>query len=74
MAYDNSMIDKRVVERNIAKGLVDPEELKRQIDSLPDRETNCVHVSLDGSAAPVDAGSAPAAEPEPSTPDFTPQG
>lgn len=48
MAYDNSLIDKRVVERNIAKGLVDGETLKRQIDALPDREQNCVRVSLDG--------------------------
>ena len=50
MAYDNFLIDKRVVERNIAKGLVEPEALKRQIDALPDREQNCVHVSLEGDA------------------------
>lgn len=48
MAYDNSLIDKRVVERNIAKGLVDTEALKKQIEALPDREQNCVRVSLDG--------------------------
>ena len=76
MAYDNSMIDKRVVERNIAKGLVDPEVLKRQIDSLPDRESNCVHVSLDGSSAgTADAGSdSEDDEAEPSEPEFAPQG
>jgi hypothetical protein len=71
MAYDNSLIDKRVVERNIAKGLVDAEELKRHIEALPDRESNCVHVSLDGTtgqsegaaeSAPFDPG-APALEP-----------
>jgi hypothetical protein len=50
MAYDNSLIDKRVVERNIAKGLVDSETLKKQIEALPDREQNCVRVSLDGEA------------------------
>ena len=50
MAYDNSLIDKRVVERNIAKGLVDTEALKKQIEALPDREQNCVRVSLDGEA------------------------
>ena len=54
MAYDNFLIDKRVVDRNIAKGLVDPEELKRHIEALPDRESNCVHVSLDGAQADVD--------------------
>jgi hypothetical protein len=48
MAYDNFLIDKRVVERNIKKGLVDQDELKKQIDGLPDRESNLVHVSLEG--------------------------
>jgi hypothetical protein len=50
MAYDNFLIDKRIVERNIAKGLVEPEALKKQIEALPDREQNCIHVSLDGEA------------------------
>jgi hypothetical protein len=56
MAYSNSLIDKRVVDRNIVKGLVDPEQLKVQIEALPDTESNCVKVSLDGSnrAEPVD--------------------
>lgn len=53
MAYDNFLIDKRIVERNIAKGLVEPETLKKQIEALPDREQNCIHVSLDGE---VDGG------------------
>jgi hypothetical protein len=48
MAYDNFLIDKRIVERNITKGLVDPEVLKKHIEALPDREQNLVHVSLDG--------------------------
>jgi hypothetical protein len=48
MAYDNFLMDKRVVERNVAKGLVDAEALKKQIEALPDREQNCVRVSLDG--------------------------
>jgi hypothetical protein len=55
MAYDNFLIDKRVVERNIAKGLVDADELKRHIEGLPDRESNCVHVSLDGSTAQAES-------------------
>jgi hypothetical protein len=48
MAYDNSLIDKRVVERNITKGLVDPQAHKAQIEALPDREANCVRVSVEG--------------------------
>jgi hypothetical protein len=51
MAYDNFLIDKRVVDRNIAKGLVDGDELKKIIEALPDREQNCVHVSLDGDSS-----------------------
>jgi hypothetical protein len=50
MAYDNFLIDKRIVERNIAKGLVDTETLKKQVEALPDREQNCIRVSLDGEA------------------------
>lgn len=49
MSYSDQLIDKRVVERNIAKGLVDPAELKKQIEALPDTEQNAVLVSLDGS-------------------------
>jgi hypothetical protein len=48
MAYENQLIDKRVVERNITKGLVDPQVHKQQIEALPDREANCVRVSVDG--------------------------
>ncbi len=48
MAYDRFLIDKRVVDRNIAKGLVDPNEYKRVVEALPDTEQNCIHVSLDG--------------------------
>ncbi|MFT3927112.1 MAG: hypothetical protein QM778_31490 [Myxococcales bacterium] len=48
MAYENHLIDKRVVDRNITKGLVDPQNLKQQIEALPDREANCVRVSVEG--------------------------
>jgi hypothetical protein len=48
MAYDNFLIDKRVVERNIKKGLVEEDALKKQIEALPDRESNLVHVSVEG--------------------------
>jgi len=51
MAYDNFLIDKRIVERNIAKGLVEAEAYKKQVEALPDRESNCVHVSVDGEAS-----------------------
>jgi hypothetical protein len=56
MAYDDFLVDKRVVERNIKKGLVEEEALKRQIEALPDRESNLVHVSLEGGAQAESAG------------------
>lgn len=54
MAYDNFLIDKRVVQRNIAKGLVDPQVYKQLVEALPDSENNCVRVSLDGE--PIEEG------------------
>ena len=59
MAYDNSLIDKRVVKRNIAKGLVDAAELKQIIEALPDRESNCERVALDGETEEPAADQAP---------------
>ena len=40
MAYEDSMIDKRVVKRNIARGVVDPKELAKLLTQLPDRAAN----------------------------------
>ena len=51
MAHSNFLIDKRVVDRNIAKGLVDADEYKKEVEGLPDREQNLVHVSLDGDSS-----------------------
>lgn len=56
MAYEDFLVDKRVVERHIKKGLVEAEALKRQIEALPDRESNLVHVSLDGGVQANTAG------------------
>lgn len=54
MAYPNQLVDKRVIERNIVKGLVDPEQHKRELEALPDTEANAVLVSLDGVDADED--------------------
>lgn len=50
MAYSNQLVDKRVIERNILKGLVDPEQHKRELEALPDTEQNAVLVSVDGAS------------------------
>lgn len=62
MAYDNFLIDKRVVQRNIAKGLVDPQVYKQLVEALPDSESNCVRVSLDGE--PIEEGAEAQAQAE----------
>jgi hypothetical protein len=40
MAYEDSMVDKRVVKRNIARGVVDAKELEKLHAQLPDRAAN----------------------------------
>lgn len=47
MAYEDSMIDKRVVKRNIAKGIVDPKELAKLTAQLPDRAANAEVIGSD---------------------------
>ena len=47
MAYSDSLIDKRVVKRNVAKGLVDAKELDKNIKALPDLEHNTEVVGLE---------------------------
>ncbi len=40
MPYSDWLIDKRVIERNLRKGLVDPKELEKLHKQLPDRADN----------------------------------
>jgi hypothetical protein len=40
MAYEDSQIDKRVVKRNIHKGIVEAKELQKQLQHLPDVADN----------------------------------
>jgi hypothetical protein len=47
MAYEESMIDKRVVKRNIAKGIVDAKELAKLTAALPDRADNAEVIGSD---------------------------
>ena len=47
MAYEESMIDKRVVKRNIAAGIVDAKELAKLTAALPDRASNAEVVGSD---------------------------
>jgi hypothetical protein len=45
MPYPEFLVDKRVVQRNIAKGLVDPARLEKELTSLPDSQPNAEYVA-----------------------------
>lgn len=47
MAYQDFLIDKRILERNIQKGLVDSEKYGKLVENLPDRAENVTSTSLD---------------------------
>jgi hypothetical protein len=49
MAYTEKLVDKRVVERNIRKGIVDPKELAKQHAQLPDVSSNAEWLEVPGS-------------------------
>lgn len=40
MSYPDFLLDKRVIIRNIGKGIVDKKELDKVLKALPDREAN----------------------------------
>jgi len=47
MAYSDWLVDKRVIERNVRKGLVDPKELEKLHKQLPDRAENVAEAEGD---------------------------
>ena len=64
----NLLMDKRIVDRNIQRGLVSQDDYRSHIQALPDASENMEYVSIDSKeeeeAAKTDAGaeSAPSAE------------
>jgi hypothetical protein len=46
-AVDEKKFDSRVAQRNIERGLLKPEELKKHVESLPDDASHAVQVDLD---------------------------
>lgn len=53
------LIDKRVVERNLAKGAVDPERYEQYLADLPDRADNGQVVELEPPERAGEEGGAP---------------
>ncbi|MGB5812944.1 MAG: hypothetical protein WBG86_20595 [Polyangiales bacterium] len=46
-ALGDKLVDKRIVERNIAKGLISREEYERRLAELADREGEYDRVEID---------------------------
>jgi hypothetical protein len=49
MAYSDKLVDKRVLDRNIRKGIVDPKEFEKQLAQLPDAAANAEWLEIPGS-------------------------
>jgi hypothetical protein len=47
MASQDFLFDKRVLQRNVEKGLVDQKTVQKTISSLPDRADNAAVTSVD---------------------------
>lgn len=46
-ALSDKLVDKRTIERNIAKGLVSKEQYEQHLVELPDKEGECERVEID---------------------------
>lgn len=60
MSYPEGLIDKRVVDRYIAKGMVDSDQYKAHLAALPDMEHNATVVLQDEEADDDEEGDDPA--------------
>ncbi len=46
-ALSDKLVDKRIIERNIAKGLVSTERYEQHLAELPDKEGECERVEIE---------------------------
>ncbi|UJR78556.1 hypothetical protein [Sandaracinus amylolyticus] len=56
MAYKDFLIDKRILQRNIDKGLVDAKQYDKLLTSLPDRAENAATAALEDDLTDIDEG------------------
>lgn len=54
----DKVLDKRIVERNITKGLISKERYEKHLTELPDREGSYEHVEVEPSEPSEDAAEA----------------
>ena len=50
-AVDKKKMDTRVVERNVARGVIRPEDVQKAVKDLPDDSANAEYVSIEDLAA-----------------------
>lgn len=46
-ALGDKLVDKRIIERNIEKGLISKEQYQQHLSALPDKEEACERVEID---------------------------
>ncbi|MDH3728315.1 MAG: hypothetical protein OER77_12360 [Myxococcales bacterium] len=46
-ALGDKLVDKRIIERNMAKGLISKEQYEQHLAGLPDKEGDCERVEID---------------------------
>jgi hypothetical protein len=54
-ALGDKILDKRIVERNMAKGLVSKEDYEQHLAALPDKEGACERVGIEAPESEEDA-------------------
>jgi hypothetical protein len=54
MAYQDFLIDKRILQRNLDKGLVDGKTFDKLLAGLPDRADNATSASLEAERDELD--------------------
>ena len=54
-AVDQKKLDTRMVERNVARGVITQQELQQKISALPDDGENAEYVSIDSLLGDIDA-------------------
>lgn len=64
MASQDFLFDKRVLQRNVEKGLVDQKTVQKTISSLPDRADNAAVTSVDALDGEDEGGEADAGDDE----------
>lgn len=63
MANSDHLVDKRIIDRNIAKGLLTKKDFAKHISDLTDMADNADYIDPEAPAAGEEEADAPVAEP-----------